>query len=72
MSKAFLFMLALASIYTASAQHCPLVFDGRLPATSCVASFDLSSSPFLADFVFGQSMSFSILNYYSELQRIKA
>jgi hypothetical protein len=45
----------LAMIAAAIAQNCPLQFDGRVPAGSTAASFDLTTSPFGTKFIFGQS-----------------
>ncbi|MCJ1308378.1 hypothetical protein MMC25_002031 [Agyrium rufum] len=56
MRSSIVTLTALAA--SVSAQKCPIVFDGRLPKTSCVTSFDLPSSPFLDDFVYGQNQTF--------------
>lgn len=54
-----LLILAVAAV----AQKCPLQFDGRVPAGSTPASFDLKTSPFGTSSVFGQSESFSAIHY---------
>lgn len=51
-------LVALAA--TSSAQQCLLQFDGRVPVGSTPASFDVNTSPFGTQFVFGQSMFINI------------
>lgn len=57
---------SLALVAGAIAQNCALQFDGRVPAGSTPASFDLTTSPFSTKFIFGQSIS-SLRNHESQL-----
>jgi len=49
----FLAFLPLLSFV--AAQKCPLQFDGRVPQSATLDSFDTSASPFNPQYVFGQS-----------------
>ncbi|KAF4610397.1 hypothetical protein G7Y89_g15722 [Cudoniella acicularis] len=54
-------IILLASLLTTavSAQKCPIQFDGRVPESSTLGTFDTSASPFNPGYVLGANLKWS-------------
>lgn len=53
MAPSILYALALAA--GVAAQKCPIQYDGRVPASATLATFDGNSSPFNPTYILGAS-----------------